>query len=565
MAQIQKGTTYSTGDQVTATNLNALADSAILLPGAITDQTAKTVPLAADTLLIHSAADTALRKSTLTQLFASPQPIGATTANTGAFTTITGSGSAIFGNSSAPSTSVAGIQINNPFSVGPSIFSQSSATTNRWIDFMGSSATLASFTNDSGVFSIQSGGGKANISSTGLAVTGSLIATASGDRAVEGVQTRTTGINYSGVFQSTGSGATINTGAYINASGGTTNYGVRIIGPTSGANSYAIYSDATAQSYFAGNVGIGVTPNYLLDVNGVSAFTTTGGDRMFLSSVAASDQYFLSQNYYNNNGTEGVSTSARGSWRNIMRNATTLEYGIDWRAPSAAAGTFTRLFTVTSAGNVGIGTSAPISKLHVANGALSISDETNPVGSLQFKRTDGWNPATIYQSYPGSYGGDLEFKLHPLDGVLATAPVTRVTFKGNGDVNIGSLGTGLVYSNSGVLTSTNPSDSRLKIDITDLSYGLSSILALRPVSYKWKLDTINQGTQYGFIAQEVQAVMPDLVKEFETTEDGEKVTRLGLEKEGIYAAMVKAIKELNANLVAQVAALSQRLAALESK
>jgi len=102
----------------------------------------------------------------------------ATFASTLAATGITGSGSAIFGNTSTPSTSVPGTQINNPFSVGPSIFSQASATGNRWIDFMGSSATVASFTNDSGVFSIQPGGGvKANFSSTGLAVTGTLSST----------------------------------------------------------------------------------------------------------------------------------------------------------------------------------------------------------------------------------------------------------------------------------------------------------------------------------------------------------------------------------------------------
>ena len=83
MAQIQKGTTYITGDQVTAANLNALADSAILLAGAITDQTAKTVPLAADTLLIHSAADTALRKSTLTQVFANATGIPISTGISG--------------------------------------------------------------------------------------------------------------------------------------------------------------------------------------------------------------------------------------------------------------------------------------------------------------------------------------------------------------------------------------------------------------------------------------------------------------------------------------------------
>jgi hypothetical protein len=135
----------------------------------------------------------------------------------------------------------------------------------------------------------------------------------------------------------------------------------------------------------------------------------------------------------------------------------------------------------------------------------------------------------------------------------------------NSGLTVASLGTGLVYSNSGLLTSTNPSDARLKTDITDLGYGLSSILALRPVSYKWKSDTVNQGTQYGFIAQEVQTVMPDLVKEFETKENGETVTRLGLEKEGIYAALVKSVQELNANLVAELQSVRARLATLEAK
>lgn len=117
---------------------------------------------------------------------------------------------------------------------------------------------------------------------------------------------------------------------------------------------------------------------------------------------------------------------------------------------------------------------------------------------------------------------------------------------GNNNVILAALGTGLVYSNGGVLTSTNPSDERLKENIEDLSWGLSDILALRPVSYKWKTDKIEQGTQYGFIAQEVQAVMPELIREFESA-DG---TRLGLEKDGIYAAMVKAIQELTARVAA---------------
>lgn len=94
MAQIQKGTTYGTtspSNLVTSTNLNNHVDDAILLPGAITDQTAKTALASADTILVHSSADVALRKTTVAQLFASPLPIGSTTANSGQFSTLSAS------------------------------------------------------------------------------------------------------------------------------------------------------------------------------------------------------------------------------------------------------------------------------------------------------------------------------------------------------------------------------------------------------------------------------------------------------------------------------------------
>lgn len=76
MAQISKGFTYtatSPNNLVTYTNLNQLADAATLLPGAVTDQTTKATPLSGDALLLHSAADTALRKTTVAQLFTSGQ------------------------------------------------------------------------------------------------------------------------------------------------------------------------------------------------------------------------------------------------------------------------------------------------------------------------------------------------------------------------------------------------------------------------------------------------------------------------------------------------------------
>lgn len=186
MAQIQKGTTYSTGDQVTAANLNALADAAILLPGAITDQTAKAVPLAADTLLIHSAADTALRKSTLTQLFASPQPIGATTPSTVAATTLSATGDVTASGGNILSTSGGAIPIRvsgatTGYSViriqntgGDTFFGAENSTGNNLI--IGCSAYDTIIRGPSGIaFSANAGAGmQMRISSSGAAITGTL-------------------------------------------------------------------------------------------------------------------------------------------------------------------------------------------------------------------------------------------------------------------------------------------------------------------------------------------------------------------------------------------------------
>jgi hypothetical protein len=61
------------------------------------------------------------------------------------------------------------------------------------------------------------------------------------------------------------------------------------------------------------------------------------------------------------------------------------------------------------------------------------------------------------------------------------------------------------------------SDIRLKRDIQSLdsSSELQRLLSLRPVSYYWRDERLPQTLQYGFIAQELQQVFPELVSEGE--------------------------------------------------
>lgn len=83
-----------------------------------------------------------------------------------------------------------------------------------------------------------------------------------------------------GIYSTATGAATQNIAGYFSASGATANLGVFINAPTAGANNYALYSAATAQSYFAGNVGIGTTTPAVLASVGGNLFvgaSTAGG------------------------------------------------------------------------------------------------------------------------------------------------------------------------------------------------------------------------------------------------------------------------------------------------
>ncbi|RKZ82219.1 MAG: hypothetical protein DRQ39_10985, partial [Gammaproteobacteria bacterium] len=70
---------------------------------------------------------------------------------------------------------------------------------------------------------------------------------------------------------------------------------------------------------------------------------------------------------------------------------------------------------------------------------------------------------------------------------------------------------GPIYSNFGVLTNVNPCDARLKNSIENLSYGLPEVMQL--ISRRFKYNEGGDSWTYGFIAQELQAVMPEYVVE----------------------------------------------------
>jgi hypothetical protein len=109
----------------------------------------------------------------------------------------------------------------------------------------------------------------------------------------------------------------------------------------------------------------------------------------------------------------------------------------------------------------------------------------------------------------------------------------------------------IIYANGNYdFLGSDVSDRRLKQDIENISFGLNEIMALSPKSYHLKssdnLSGEHQTTlrkRHGFIAQEVQTILPDTITGTET-----ETEYLGLDYNGVLAVAVKAIQELKAEI-----------------
>ena len=194
----------------------------------------------------------------------------------------------------------------------------------------------------------------------------------------------------------------------------------------------------------------------------------------------------------------------------------------------------TERITLTPGGNVGIGTNAPNYTLAV-NGPAQFGNNTmnNKIIVLYDGNSgDNWTTGTSFYGF-GINNGTLRYQVlstgdyhkfycgsslrMQIGGGSQTA---ALIYAQNGNVNSywptgwsGGLGTRdiscamLYYSTYNVI-----SDIRIKQDITDYTRGLNEILQMRPVSFTWKANP-EYGTQYGFIAQEMEQIISEIVNE----------------------------------------------------
>lgn len=92
------------------------------------------------------------------------------------------------------------------------------------------------------------------------------------------------------------------------------------------------------------------------------------------------------------------------------------------------------------------------------------------------------------------------------------------------------------------------SDERLKDNITDARDYTGDLMKLRVVDYSLKADNLNHADKLGFVAQEVQAVLPELVVNAGTFQGVEDA--LAVSTSNLTPMIIKALQEMNRRLEA---------------
>ena len=250
----------------------------------------------------------------------------------------------------------------------------------------------------------------------------------------------------------------------------------------------------------------------------------------------------------------------------------------------------------TTSGNVGIGTASPaailsanvngtgsVAALNLTNSDSSFAAGTGTsinfglvntnlgaMGKIAVLNESATIGSNSYMAFSTRFSDTLSEKIridsagNLLVGTTVAAPTSGIYLAApsSSQIQIGhpnGTGTGIAYEvyyyNGSVIGSINQngttsvtyntsSDYRLKEDIAPMTGALDKVSSLKPVTYKWKSDGSNG---QGFIAHELQAVVPDCVTGEKDAVDADgKPIYQGIDTSFLVATLTAAIQELKA-------------------
>jgi len=229
-------------------------------------------------------------------------------------------------------------------------------------------------------------------------------------------------------------------------------------------------------------------------------------------------------------------------------------------------------FIIRAEGGLGLGTNTPASPMHIKGQGKTFGALTDEVVltvepkmtaddvSLSINRLDSTNEAALAFTTNKApdfdirsvNGSSLDFNSYQ-SGIaqfmmrINDSGTNRIDFNTNLEpqtdnvFDIGSSSYRFAAFHATNINSTNPvnvtSDKRLKDNISDLDYGLTEILNLKPVSYRLINDNNNK-KHLGLIAQEVEMLIPEIVNKA----NDEKQTR-SMRYTELVPVLIKATQE----------------------
>ena len=294
-------------------------------------------------------------------------------------------------------------------------------------------------------------------------------------------------------------------------------------------------SAATVNNLF--QIGVASnTPQFTINGSGAATFSSTITNRGVVVQ-GASGGYTTGDNTYINFGA-GASPDTFGAINVPYGDKMKFNsyHGFDFKTSNSTASPVTML-------SIGISGAATFSSSVTANGQVTVN------ATIPFSLIGNGNAGTYTQT--AIYANQNNTSNNTANGIFIERG--RITDSSSAEIRsfvIGDRGGGiqLLLDKDGKLTVTNdivaygsPSDISLKTNIKPLKNSLDKIMKLQGVSFTWKENTsennlIGIKDDIGFIAQEVQEILPDLVRK---NDNG----LLSLRDKGITALLVEAIKE----------------------
>ena len=267
--------------------------------------------------------------------------------------------------------------------------------------------------------------------------------------------------------------------------------------------------------------------------NGFGSHNTFVGENSGTSNSSENYNTFIGANAVGSSGTSN--SSAIGAYAKVTESN------------SLVLGAINGINGATSDTKVGVGTTAPLSRLHVVDSAnAGLRVQTNTAGGT----VGSFGALGDFQIDSNSLaGGRLTVRENGNVGIGTNLPDAKLDVAGK--IRVGSLGGGgitqLCLNGIGEISACS-SSLRYKTGLRPFTSGLKLINQLHPLAFKWKAD---QSSDLGLGAEEVAAVEPLLVTHSENGDvEGVKYDRLGV-------VLVNAVKEQQAQIEKQQAQIAE--------